>query len=936
MKQKHLFALLAMLLFAASSWGQYYPFNNANLSEQQRLQDLLNRLTVEEKISLLRHNQPAISRLGLPKYYFGNEALHGVCRPGKFTVFPQSIGLASMWNRTLMKAVSTAISDEARGRWTELGWGRNQHDSASDLLSFFSPTVNLARDPRWGRTPETYGEDPYLTSQTAIAFVQGMQGDDPRYVKVGATVKHFVANNIEENRSGISSQVSERDLREYYFVPYEMAVKKAHVQSVMSAYNALNGVPCSANHWLLTDVLRGDWGFDGYVVSDCSALSYDYEHHHYVSSYEESARASITAGLDLECGDHVYGTPLLNAYRNGIVTMADLDSAVYRVMRLRLRLGLLDRNNASPYNNIEPSVVGCAEHQELAAEAARQSIVLMNNTDDILPINKEQINSIAVVGVNAARYVFGDYSGTPLNQPVSVLEGIIAECGDDITVRYAPWAMSNSSYALMSDTYFVDGITMEYFNNADLSGEPVATTKTDFFYFDPMNQPPNPMVPSAPMSIRWSGDLVAPVTGRYLFSITSDDGYRLRVDGREIASAWRVRAAETNYTSIGLHEGQTYHIELDYFDNGGDAVAKLAWRTPTIAGADPLDAYGKAGQIIRSSDLTIAVMGIDKGTEREGQDRSAIELPDEQLRFLQLAYEANPNLVVVMVAGSPLVSEWVKDNVPGLVYAWYPGEQGGNGVADVLFGKFNPAGRLPLTFYRSTSELPAFDNYNLADGRTYMYYEGEPLYPFGYGLSYTKFRYSGLRVAVDDEMMTVTFDLRNVGRVDGDEVPQVYIQYPAQSRALPIKQLQGFDRVTIPRATTQHMEFQIPLNELRLWDDNAKAFYTPNGNYTVMVGASSADIRLQQMVRLGGPDIVTGVGTGDVEMDGVNLRVLSGGVELTSLAQPVDVRVFTPEGRLVTTAAQMQGTHRMELNQGFYLIEVSRTDARRTFKVLIK
>ncbi len=801
-------ALLAWLLYAAASWAQYYPFNNANLGERQRLNDLLNRLTVEEKISLLRHNQPAITRLGLPKYYFGNEALHGVCRPGNFTVFPQAIGLASMWNPALMQQVATAISDEARGRWTELGWGRYQHDSASDLLSFFSPTVNMARDPRWGRTPETYGEDPWLTAQTAIAFVRGMQGDDPRYVKVGATVKHFVANNIEENRSGISSQVSERDLREYYFVPYEMAVKKAHVQSVMSAYNALNGVPCSANRWLLTDVLRGDWGFDGYVVSDCSALSYDYEHHHYVSSYEESAHASIDAGLDLECGDNVYGTPLLNAYRSGIVSLAAIDSAVYRVMRLRLRLGLLDRQNASPYNSIQPSVVGCAEHQELAAESARQSIVLMNNHGNILPLDKQQVHSIAVVGVNAARYVYGDYSGTPFNAPVSVLEGIMAECGPDVEVSYAPWATSNSSYSLMTDTYFPNGVTMEYFANADLAGEPVATTKTDYFYYEPANQPPNPMVPAAPMSIRWSGDLVAPVTGRYLFAITSDDGFRLRIDGREISSAWRVRSAETNYISMGMHEGQTYHVEFEYFDAGGEAVAKLAWRTPTVEGADPLDAYGKAGQMVRTSDVTIAVMGIDKATEREGQDRGAIELPADQLRFLQLAYEANPNLVVVMVAGSPLVSEWVKDNVPGLIYAWYPGEQGGTAVADVLFGNTNPAGRLPMTFYRSTADLPPFDDYELANGRTYMYYDSEPLYPFGHGLSYTQFRYSGLRVAADSDALTASFDVRNVGRTDGDEVPQLYVRFPAQSRPLPIKQLQAFERGTIPRATSRHIEMR--------------------------------------------------------------------------------------------------------------------------------
>ena len=927
-----LFATL--LLIPAAMWGQY-PFNNSSLGERERLQDLLNRLTIDEKISLLRHNQPAISRLGIPKYYFGNEALHGVVRPGRFTVFPQAIGLASMWNTPLMHSVATAISDEARGRWTELNWGANQYDSASDLLSFFSPTVNMARDPRWGRTPETYGEDPYLTSQTAVAFVTGLQGDDPNYVKVVSTVKHFVANNIEENRSGISSQVSERDLREYYFVPYENAVKKAGVQSVMSAYNALNGVPCSANKWLLTDVLRGDWGFDGYVVSDCGALSYDYENHHFVGSYEESAQYSMRAGLDLECGDGVYSGPLKNAYNNGWGTKAQIDSAVYHVMRARLRLGLLDRVNRSPYNDIPATVVGCAEHQELAAESARQSIVLMQN-DGILPLDLSQTRSIAIVGPNAARHEYGEYSGSPLNQPVSVLEGLLAATqGTDVELNYAPWVGSNSSYALVNSDHFTDGIKMEYYSNSGLEGEPFATTMTDFVYFDPANQPPNPMVPSAPMSIRWSGNFVAPATGRYLFSITSDDGYRLKVNGNTIVDKWVVRAETTDYTSTYMREGETYHIEFEYFDNGGEAIAALRWRMPSTVATDPLDAYGNAGKMIRSSDVTIAVMGINQNFEREGHDRSTIELPQEQEDFLKLAYEANPNLIVVMVAGSPLASAWVKENVPGMIYAWYPGEQGGTAVADVLLGDYNPAGRLPLTFYNSTAELPAFTDYDITNGRTYMYYDKDPLYVFGHGLSYTKFRYSALSVHVDDEVMNVKFDLRNVGSADGDEVPQVYLRFPSMARPVPVKQLHAFTRVSVPRATNAYLSFDIPLSDLRLWDDDLKEFYTPQGQYTVMVGASSADIRLQQMVQVGeGGAVLTAVD--DVELDGVTYRVMNGAVELTVMGGCADARIYTADGRLAHRLHKIEGTRLVSLERGFYLIEMTKNGASRTYKVLVK
>jgi len=924
-----LLAACALCLTVTAATAQAY--RNTSLPEHERVTDLVNRLTLDEKVSLLRHNEPAIQRLGIPKYYFGNEALHGVCRPGRFTVFPQAIGLAATWNTPLMQRVATAISDEARGRWTELGWGANQYDSASDLLSFFSPTINMARDPRWGRTPETYGEDPYLTGRTAIAFVRGMQGDHEKYVKVISTLKHFVANNIEQNRSGISSNVSERDLREYYFPAYEQTIRKARVQSVMSAYNAQNGVPCSANRWLLTDVLRGDWGFDGYVVSDCGALSYDFEHHHYVSSYEESARASLQAGLDLECGDGVYAGPLLNAYHQGLVTMAQIDTAVYRVMRARMRLGLFDPQSRNPYNYIQPSVVGCAEHQQLAAESARQSLVLLQN-DGILPLDLNEVKSIALVGPNSARHEYGEYSGVPLNTPVSVLEGLTAALdGTNIALNYAPWVGSNSSYALMNADHFADGIKMEYYSNANLEGEPSAVTQTDFVYFDPSNQPPNPMVPRAPMSIRWSGDFVCPATGRYLFSVTSDDGCRLKINGRTILDKWEVRAATTDYTSTGMQQGQTYHIEFEYFDNGGDAVAHLKWRMPATVSTDPLDAYGNAGKRIRESDLTIAVMGINQNDEREGLDRSAIELPEEQARFLRLAYEANPRLVVVFVAGSPLADEWLSANAPAILYAWYPGEQGGTAVADALLGDYNPGGRLPITYYRSTDVLPAFDDYDVTNNRTYMYHQQEPLYPFGHGLSYTTFGYSGLQLKQQSDTLWVDFDVTNTGSVDGDEVPQVYIRYPSLPRPLPIKQLQGFERVHVLAGATAHLSIPIALADLRLWDTEQAAFYTPEGDYAVMVGASSADIRLQQMWRVGSSsgDIIT-------SLPGVTVVTRGDQLTVSTMSHPVDARVYSPDGRLVTTMAHIEGMRSQSLPQGIYLVVVTDNLTTRTFKVLIQ
>ncbi|MDR0540818.1 MAG: beta-glucosidase, partial [Dysgonamonadaceae bacterium] len=384
-------------------------FRDENAPEHDRIMDLLSRLTVEEKIGLLRATSPEISRLGIGKYYHGNEALHGVVRPGNFTVFPQAIGLAAMWNPDLHYRVATAISDEARARWNELEQGKKQTAQFSDLLTFWSPTVNMARDPRWGRTPETYGEDPFLSGILGAAFVKGLQGNDPRYLKIVSTPKHFAVNNEEHNRFEANPQVSERILREYYFPAFEQCVKEGHAASFMTAYNAINNVPCTANPWLIQKVLREDWGFDGYVVSDCGGPSLLVSGHKYVKTSEAAATLSIKAGLDLECGDNIYIKPLLNAYKQKMVSDADIDSAAYHVLRARMRLGLFDNPSRNPYNRLPPSTVGSPEHKELALEAARQSIVLLKNKNNTLPVDRKKVKSIAVVGINAANCEFGDY-----------------------------------------------------------------------------------------------------------------------------------------------------------------------------------------------------------------------------------------------------------------------------------------------------------------------------------------------------------------------------------------------------------------------------------------------------------------------------------------------------------------------------------------------
>ena len=842
--------IVFLLVFLSLSLGIYAQpgkelYKDMDAPQHERIMDLLSRMTVEEKISLLRATSPGIPRLDIDKYYHGNEALHGVVRPGNFTVFPQAIGLASMWNPEILFEIATVISDEARARWNELDRGEKQLGQFSDLLTFWSPTVNMARDPRWGRTPETYGEDPYLSGVLGTVFVKGLQGDHPRYLKVVSTPKHFAANNEEHNRFECNPIISEKDLREYYFPAFERCVVEGKAQSIMTAYNAINGVPCTLNDWLLKKVLRRDWGFQGYVVSDCGGPEFLLTHHKYVKTPEAAAALSLKAGLDLECGDSIYMEPLENAYKQYIVSEADIDSAAYRILRARMKLGLFDDPAKNPYNALSPAIVGCEKHQELALEAARQSLVLLKNEKGFLPINENKVKSIAVVGINAGNSEFGDYSGTPVNHPVSILEGIKNRVGNKVKIVYAHWNSSVSGYEMISKSFFPNGLKAEYYLNKELTGNP-KTRIDENINFEPANQAPDPFLPKSPLSIRWTGDLVPTVSGKYTFGFSSDDGCRLYLNGEKVIDSWHNRGVQTDSFSIELKRGEKYQLQAEYFDEGGDAVAKLFWRTPDVDKKDLIDMYGEAGKAIRECDLTIAVLGINKSIEREGQDRYAIELPKDQQVFIEEAYKANPNLIVVLVAGSSLAINWIDENIPAILNAWYPGEQGGTAVAEALFGDYNPAGRLPLTYYNSLDEIPAFDDYDIRKGRTYMFFEGKPLYPFGYGLSYTKFQYKNLSLKQSASDVALDFTLQNTGKYEGDEVVQVYVKFPATGGKQAIKQLKGFKRTHLGKGKNTKVSINIPKEELRLWDAEKGQFYTPKGSYTFEIGSSSADIRLKK------------------------------------------------------------------------------------------
>jgi len=842
------FMLLNVLILNAQS---DYAFLNTNLSREERINDLLEKLTVEEKISLLIASSESIQRLGIEKYYHGNEALHGVVRPGRSTVFPQAIALAATWNPELIHKAATVISDEARAKWNYFNQGKDQISYFSDVLTFWSPTVNMARDPRWGRTPETYGEDPFLTSRIGVAFVTGLQGDDEKYLKVVSTPKHFAANNEEHNRHECNAKISERALREYYLKGFEACVREGKAQSIMSAYNAINGVPCTANSWLLNDLLRSEWGFDGYVVCDCGAIKSLMSRHHYIDNKVKAAEVAIKAGVDLECGDDVYRDYLQEAYKKGLVEKSSINRAAYRVLESRFKLGIFDPAELNPYTKISPDVIGSEKHQSIALETTRESIVLLKNESDILPLQKNSIKKIAVLGPNASNIVFGDYSGKSVIKPISVLNGLQNKAGNQIEIAHVRWRSTAKEFTLIEPEYLSNdqsdekGLYAEYFDNMNLKGTP-KTRIDNLVNYDAVSQPPDPVISDAPMSIRWTGNITPRISGLYKIAITSSDGIRFWLDERLMIDKWRGRAETTDTIEYEMKAGQKYAVKLEYFVNRDDEICQLFWQIPGNTHSSDLFAADK--EAARESDYVIAVMGINKSTEREGLDRKNIDLPEDQTNYLKEIYKENKNIVVVLIAGSAMAINWMDENIPAIIEAWYPGESGGTALADVLFGDYNPGGRLPFTFYKSINDLPAFDDYDIYKGRTYMYFDGEVLYPFGYGLSYTTFGYNNMSISNSGDKIVVSADIKNTGNMQGDEVVQLYCTDLETTGKRPNKLLVGFKRITMKKGQTETVSFEISRDQLMYWDEDNDSWTFEPGEFEFKIGSSSDDIRLNQVI----------------------------------------------------------------------------------------
>jgi len=873
-----LFAV-SLLSLASTSPAADLPYQDLNRSFEERAADLVSRMTLEEKVAQLQNDAPAIPRLGVPAYEWWNEALHGVARAGAATVFPQAIGLAATFDVPLMTQVATAISDEARAKHHEYA-ARGQRKRYQGL-TFWSPNINIFRDPRWGRGQETYGEDPFLTSRMGVAFVKAMQGDDPKYRKVDATAKHFaVHSGPEHNRHVFDVHPSDRDLWETYLPAFRALVQEGGVASVMGAYNRLNGESASGSHWLLTDVLRKQWGFKGYVVSDCDSVDDIWKFHKIVDTPEKAAALGVKAGDEVNCG-RTYAA-LFNAVHLGLITEEEVDVAVRRAFLTRFQLGMFDPADKVRWSQIPYKVNQSPEHDALSRKAAQESIVLLKNSG-LLPLDRKKLKTIAVIGPTSDEIMslLGNYYGTPA-APVTILQGIRAAVGPDTRVLHARGAdlvegRAEPRAAPLIEPAFLrpeagsaqQGLKGEYFRGKEFGGKPVLTRVDPRvgFRWD-RGSPTDTMVAQGELtqdtalgvddySIRWTGKLLPPTTGKYELVVGANDGFRLYVDGKLVTDGWEPNPRVTSKSVfVELEGGKAYDIKLEYFEADRDAEVRLAWRLPGAKA--PLE---EALDAARASDVVVFVGGLTGDVEGEemrvsypgfaGGDRTDLLLPQSQQKLLDALQATGKPVILVLTAGSAIAVDKEQAKLPAILMAWYPGQRGGDAVADVLFGATNPAGRLPVTFYKATEKLPDFEDYSMKN-RTYRYFEGQPLYPFGHGLSYTKFTYSGLKLdkssVAANGMVQATVTVRNAGKRAGDEVVQLYLKPLDPQRPRALKELRGIERVTLAPGESRQVSFVVQSRDLAIYDEAKKAYAVDAGRFEVQVGASSADVRAKSVL----------------------------------------------------------------------------------------
>ena len=830
----------ALLLSLNLALGDQPLYKNPNAPLEQRVNDLFGRLTQDEKLSLLGGTGfttqpiPRLGVLGMGMADAGQGVRGGVdATTGPATAFPAGVLMASTWDTGLINRLGKGIGEEAK----------NKGPGVSVLLG---PAVNIHRSPLGGRNAEYMSEDPYLAAQLAVAYIQGVQS-----VGVGACVKHYACNNEETDRTTVNETVGQRALWEIYFPAFEAAVKQGHVWCIMDAYNCVNGPHCSASPYLLTQVLKHDWQFDGLVMSDWGAV-------HSVTA--------VQAGNDLEMpkGDNMNVNALKQALANGSVTQAAVDDSVHRILRTIIRAGLLDGSK-----NTDPSMVNSPAHARLAYEVATKGIVLLKNEGNLLPLDSQQIKSIAVIG-EPAKDLQIDALGSPGVEPlhkVQLLDGIQADAGNTMTVRYVPAGNGGDLITAADVTSPTDpderGFLAQYFTNRHLEGTPTVTRVESQISIQSVNQvkalSPAPGISGERFSTRWTGQLHPTITGTYKFSFTGDDGYRVYLDGKLLLEHWTKSAAYTLSGQANLKAGKTYDIRVDFFQDGGDYTAQLKWLLPSE------QPYADAIEAAKNSDVAI-VCASTESTDGEGNDRTTMDLPNDQDALIRAVSAANPKTIVVLNNGTPVtITKWL-GQVPALVEAWYPGQEGGSAIADVLFGKVNPSGKLPDTLAASRQDYPDYGNFPDVDNKV-NYAEGiyvgyrhfdkagiQPLFPFGYGLSYTTFEYSHLKLSRSrmkaNGQVTVSVRVKNTGKRAGEEVVELYAHTVNPTIDRPVRELKGFDKVGLEPGETKTIKFTLTPRDFAYFDVDGQQWKADAGAYEVQIGASSRDIRLTAPLRL--------------------------------------------------------------------------------------
>jgi beta-glucosidase len=827
---------------------------NTSLSAEQRASDLVHRMTVEEKVTQLSNQSRAIPRLNVPAYNWWSEALHGVASIGT-TEFPEPVGLAATFDADGIHRMAQVIGSE--GRIKHVQFERAGHSRVMEGLDFWAPNLNIFRDPRWGRGQETYGEDPFLTSRLGVAFVEGMQGDDPKYYLTISTPKHYaVHSGPETTRHTADVKVSKHDELDTYLPAFRATVTEAKAGSVMCAYNSINGRPACINEFLLQDQLRGKWNFHGYVVSDCGAVINIFADHHFTRTQPEASALAVQRGMDNECvnftdakDDHDY-KPYLDAFNQGLLKEGEIDTALIRLFTARMKLGMFDPPELVPYTRIDEKELDSPAHRELAGALANESMVLLKN-DGTLPLKKDGIK-IAVVGplADKTRYLLGNYNGRPTHT-VSVLDGIKSEFPDaQITFAQGTQFLRNEGDTVpgsfLTTLESQPGLTAEF-----STGEMFGVQRTVLAVHQVSNidlkadDIPQELSGIYPLRVEWTGFLTPTETGDYTIGVRLEAGFaRAQLDDKPIAQGWADSEGgpQAKVGHVHLEQGKKVYLKVGYGQGkAGPVRAQLIWSK-----YDPKPSPD-AIESAKNADVVIAVLGITSELEGEempvneegfeGGDRTSIDLPRPEEELLEAVTAAGKPVVLVLANGSALAVNWAKEHASAILESWYAGEEGGTAVAQTLSGKNNPAGRLPVTFYTGIDQLPPFQDYSMK-GRTYRYFDGKPLYPFGYGLSYTKFSYQGLRLpkkAINaGDPLSAEVSVTNTGKRDGDEVVQLYLSFPKVPGA-PLRALRGFKRVHLKPGESQKVHFELKDRDLSMVSDAGEPIVA-EGEYSVSVG----------------------------------------------------------------------------------------------------